>query len=69
MKMKTGEKFHPIFTDVYEYEKFVKFNSKTTFKSLVVEAEKMGNILAKEVDGVAVNPFGVNVQVKMKIEK
>ena len=68
MKTKTGEKFHPIFTDAYEYEKFAKVNSNTTFKSLVVESEKMGEVFVKEADGVVVNPLGVNVQVKLQVK-
>ena len=68
MKLKTGEKYHPIFTDAQEYQKFVNFNKKTTFKGVALEADKVVGIISKEADGVVVNPFGVNVQMKLQAE-
>ncbi|MGN1266662.1 MAG: SseB family protein [Dorea sp.] len=66
LKQKDGKAFQPIFTDLYE---FMKFDREKKFKIMVVEVSKLPDIMAKEVDGVSVNPMGVNVILNVAKKK
>ncbi|MCI9440216.1 MAG: SseB family protein [Ruminococcus sp.] len=66
MKQKDGQIFQPVFTDVQEYKKFLSMNREEHIKTAVLPAEKIPGILAPETAGVAVNPFGVNLQLQIK---
>lgn len=63
LKQKDGVSFQPIFTDILEFQ---KFNQERKFKTAVVEYEKIAGILAPEVKGVVVNPFGVNIPLQIE---
>ncbi len=60
---KNGETYQPVFTDIREFQ---KFNREKRYGGAVVEYEKVKEILAPETKGVAVNPLGVNILLKMK---
>lgn len=66
MKQKNGQIFQPVFTDIHEYKKFLSMNHEEHIKTAVLPADKIPGILAPETTGVAVNPFGVNLQLQMK---
>ena len=66
MKQKDGKVYQPIFTDVQEVKKFQNLNKGVTLKTAVVEGSKIPEILSPEAFGVAVNPFGVNLQLQIK---
>ena len=59
----------PIFTDIQEFVKFVSLHREEKFETLVVEAEKLPELLIKEAAGVAVNPMGVNLQLQLARRK
>lgn len=62
VQLPNGEKYQPVFTDIMEFE---KFNRKNQFQALVVDGAKIPRILVKEAVGVAVNPLGVNLPLKI----
>lgn len=66
MKQKNGQIFQPVFTDIQEYRKFFSMHRGKNVKSVVLPAGKIPEILAPEAAGVAVNPFGVNLQLQIK---
>lgn len=66
LKQQDGTSFQPIFTDVIEFQ---KFNREQKFKSAVIKADKLLNILVPEAKGVVINPFGVNLQLPIKRKK
>lgn len=66
LKQKDGTTFQPVFTDVAEFQ---KFSGKNGMKTAVVEASKIPEALAPEAAGVVINPFGVNVQLKIQRKK
>lgn len=67
LREKDGTVYQPVFTDIIEFQ---KFNRENTFKSAVIEAEKIPQILSEEAKGVTINPFGVNLQLQMgKVRK
>lgn len=59
---KNGDKYQPIFTDILEFQ---KFNQGKKFRTAVIEADKVVQIIPKEAKGIAVNPFGVNLRLQM----
>lgn len=63
VKMQNGDVFQPIFTDAMEYE---KFNREKKFRAVVVESQKLGQILPAEAKGVILNPLGVNMPLNVK---
>ena len=65
LKQKDGKVYQPIFTDVQEVKKFQNLNKGVTLKTAVVEGSKIPEILSPEAFGVAVNPFGVNLQLQI----
>lgn len=68
LKQKDGKVYQPIFTDVVEFRKFQNLNRGITLKTMVIDGAKIPETLSPEITGVAVNPFGVNLQLDMKRE-
>lgn len=67
MKQKDGQVFQPIFTDMHELRKFLGANKEgAEWKTAVIAAENIPEILAPEASGVIVNPLGVNLQLQVK---
>lgn len=62
LKGKDGELYQPLFTDIQE---FGKFNRQNQFRAMVVEADKILNLIPAGSAGIVLNPMGVNVQFKM----
>jgi hypothetical protein len=50
--------FQPVFTDVLEFQ---KFNRENKFRPVVIESQKLPQVLAKEAKGVVLNPIGINM--------
>jgi len=66
LRQTNGDLFHPLFTDVQEFQKFCAINKNEKFKPGIIEAKNIVKILAPNAKGVALNPMGVNVQLQMK---
>ncbi len=62
LKLKNGEKYQPMFTDILEFQ---KFNREKQYQAVVVEAAKLPRILAPDANGVVLNPLGVNLPLKI----
>lgn len=60
LQQKDGTVYQPIFTDMFELRKFAK---EKKMKTGAVPAAKIPEILIPDAKGVAINPFGVNVQL------
>lgn len=58
LKRNDGKVYQPIFTDLME---FAKFDKERRFRALIMDADMLTEQLAEEIDGVAINPLGVNV--------
>ena len=52
--------FQPIFTD---YSEFQKFNKEGKFKANIIEFVNIEKVLGKSVEGVVVNPQGMNTVI------
>ena len=57
------DSYQPIFTDIREFQ---KFNQKKEYGAAVIEYEKIKEILTPGTKGVAVNPFGANILLKIR---
>ncbi len=66
IRQKDGKVFQPIFTDIQEFLKFQNSQKDTKFKTAVIEAEKIGEIMAKEAFGIVVNPFSLNLHPQVR---
>ena len=53
-----GKQFQPLFTDVNE---FAKFNKDKQYKLNVMDFDTILKILDSSVEGVAINPLGMNI--------
>ena len=62
LKGRDGQLYQPLFTDIQE---FGKFNRQNQFRAVVVEADKVLNLIPAGSAGIVLNPMGVNVQFKM----
>ena len=63
LKLPNEEMYQPIFTDLYELQ---KFNRNTEFKAAkAFQATVIPKVLAKEARGVIVNPMGVAFQIPL----
>lgn len=60
---KSGDSYQPVFTDIREFQ---KFNREKKYGAAVIEYEKIKEILPPGTKGVAVNPFGANILLKIK---
>lgn len=58
VKLKNGDCFQPVFTDAMA---FSRFNREKKFKSVIVDAEKLPQVLDKNAKGVILNIGGVNL--------
>ena len=65
LKQPNGDLFHPIFTDVQEFQKFCAVNKNEKFKTGIIEAKNLIKIVASNAKGIVVNPMGVNVMLQM----
>lgn len=65
LRQKDGKVLQPVFTDMQEFMKFQSMNKTEKLKTAVVEAAKIGELAAKEVFGIAINPFGVNLVLQL----
>ena len=65
LKQPNGDLFHPIFTDIQEFQKFCAVNKNDKFKTGIVEAKNIINIVAPNAKGIVINPMGVNVLLQM----
>lgn len=63
LKGKDGQLYQPLFTDIQE---FGKFNRQNQLRAMVVDADKIPNLLPDGSAGIVINPLGVNVQFKMR---
>ena len=59
---KNKEAYQPVFTDIPEFQ---KFNREKKYGMAVVEYEKIRKILGPETKGVVLNPFGVDIMLKI----
>lgn len=66
LKLKNGDVYQPVFTDILELQKFTKGKKMRT---AVIPAEKIPDILVGESKGVVINPLGVNVQLNVARKK
>ena len=66
LKQKDGKAYQPVFTDIQEFKKFQNLNKGVVLKTAIIEATKLSETIPPEVEGVVVNPFGVNLQLQMK---
>lgn len=64
VKNQEGKMFQPIFTDFNEFQ---KFNGAGKFKANVVEFINIQKVLGKEVEGIVVNPQGMNTVISKKM--
>lgn len=58
VKLKDGNVYQPVFTDVLEFQ---RFNRENKFRPVVVDGEKLPQVLAKEARGVLLNMMSVNI--------
>lgn len=66
LKQKDGTVYQPVFTDMMEVQRFAKGQK---IKTLIVPAAKIPELLVKDATGVVINPFGVNVQLRIEKKK
>jgi hypothetical protein len=64
VKNQDGMMFQPIFTD---FQEFQKFNREGKFRATKVEFTKIESMLAKEMQGIVVNPQGMNAVIKKEM--
>ena len=63
LKQKDGRVYQPVFTDMLEVQRFSRGQK---IKTAVVTAGQIPGMLAENTKGVVINPFGVNVQLKIE---
>ena len=59
---KDGMSYQPLFTDLREFQ---KFNKDKKFGAMVVEYENIVKLFAPKTEGVVLNPFGVDIVLKI----
>ena len=62
MKLKDEAMFQPVFTDMYEFNKFAGHEK---FRGAVVPFDKLQEAVVEQAKGIIINPLGVHV-VMMK---
>ena len=60
LKNKEGKILQPVFTDIFEFEKFARGKQLRAAK---VPFAKLLDLLMKQADGIAVNPMGFNLML------
>ena len=69
LKTKNGGVMEPVFTDMWEFQKFVKGSSRK-FKLVALPFEKLIPTPVKEAEGFIINPAGFSLHLsKEKVEK
>ena len=69
LKTKNGDMMEPIFSDMWEFQKFVKGN-KSKYKLVALPFDKLIPTPFKEAKGFVLNPAGFNLSLsKEKVEK
>ena len=63
LKDKKDDTYQPVFTDIMEFQ---KFNRENRFRTAVIPAEKIPDLLAPETKGVTINPMTVNLQLQIR---
>ena len=58
LKLKNGDAYQPIFTDIGEFQ---KFNREKKFRTVVVPYAKLSAIVQSPAKGICINPNGVNI--------
>lgn len=58
VKLKDGNVYQPVFTDILEFQ---RFNRENKFRPVVVDGEKLPQVLAKEAKGVVLNLMSVSL--------
>ena len=58
MKMKNGDIYQPIFTDMPEFFKFCRDGK---FRAAVIPYEKLNAVILKQAKGIIMKPFGVRL--------
>ena len=58
LKLKNGDAYQPIFTDIGEFQ---KFNREKKFHTAVVPYDKLALIVKDPAKGICINPNGVNI--------
>lgn len=66
LKQKDGTVMQPVFTDVQEFIKFQNTNKDVSFQTAVIEAGKLPEIMAKEAAGIVVDPYSINLHLKVQ---
>lgn len=66
LKDKKGDSYQPVFTDIMEFQ---KFNRENKFRTAVIPAEKIPDLLSPETKGVTINPITINLQLQMNKKK
>lgn len=66
LKGKDGKSYQPVFTDIHEFQKFFAVFKEQKFKMVVIDAKRIPEVQAKEANGIAVNPGGVNLKLDIK---
>ena len=64
VKLKNGEIFHPIFTDLNEV---LKFPNVKAFHPMILDLKSIFKLLAPEVKGVILNPQSVQIMVTREV--
>ncbi len=66
LRQKDGTVMQPVFTDVQEFIKFQNTNKDVKFQTAVIEAGKIPEVMAKEAAGIVVNPYSINLHLKIQ---
>lgn len=69
LKNQAGHTYQPIFTDNDEFKKFCALNQGTKFNMVVINAKDLPKVMAKDAEGVVVNPFGINLPLEIEREE
>ena len=62
VKVKNGDTYQPVFTDILEFQ---KFNKNNEFRGMVVEAGKLPQVVPQEARGVVLNRLGLNLPLPL----
>lgn len=63
VKLKNGDQYQPIFTDILEFQ---RFNRENSMRPVVVEAKNLPKLLPPQVKGILLNPTGVNMPLMLR---
>ena len=63
VKLKNGDQYQPVFTDILEFQ---RFNRENSMRPVVVEAKNLPKLLPPQVKGILLNPTGVNMPLMLR---